>query len=372
MESITHMMPWNWQLPEWPRFNFDPALTVTQEKQFLLNAGSSAANLKSIEDREYKHLVVEILSIEGEKSARIEGELLESASLQSSIKKHFGLTSTTKRVPDKEAGMAELLCSVYESYDTPLSHEMLFKWHALLFKGAAHIEACGSYRTHPEPMQIVSNQSTANTVFFEAPPSAKVQEEMTQFITWFNTTSISLPILARAAIAHLYFENIHPFEDGNGRIGRVIAEKALSQGVGRPLLIALSERLEKRKKEYYAALEACNRSLDAQDWVIFFSEITLQAQEESIALIHFIIEKSKLLQRLEGQLNERQEKVLLRMLAEGLNGFKGGLSAENYITIAKTTRATATRDLNDLIKKRALIKTGQLRHTRYHLNLKSV
>jgi Fic family protein len=364
-------MPWNWQLPNWPTFTFDPASTAPQEKQFLLNAGSASAYLKSIEDQEFKHLVVEILSIEGEQSALIEGELLERQSLQSSIKKHFGLKDVAKRIPDKEAGMAQLLCSVYESYDARLSHEMLCTWHAMLFKGASHIETCGAYRSHPEPMQIVSNQHGANKVFFEAPPSAQVQDEMTQFITWFNTTSLSLPILARAAIAHLYFENIHPFEDGNGRIGRIIAEKALSQGVGRPILIALSKRLEKRKKEYYAVLEKCNRSLDAQNWVAFFAEVIIQAHEESIALIHFVLEKSKMLQRLEGQLNERQEKVLLRIFAEGLSGFTGGLSAENYIAITKTTRATATRDLSDLVEKGALTKTGELRYTRYHLNLKA-
>ena len=172
-----------------------------------------------------------------------------------------------------------------------------------------------------------------------------------------------------AAIAHIYFESIHPFEDGNGRIGRILVEKILSQGVGQPLLIAVSKVLEKKKKEYYLELGKCNQALEVQDWVEFFSKAILQAQEESINLLFFLIKKSKLFSTLAGQINARQEKALLRMFAEGPDGFQGGLSAENYISITKTSRATATRDLTDLLDKGAFIKTGELRHTRYRLNL---
>jgi Fic family protein len=127
--------------------------------------------------------------------------------------------------------------------------------------------------------------------------------------------------------------------------------------------------LEKRKKEYYAALEKCNRSLEVEQWVEFFGSIIIEAHKESMSLLTFLIEKSKTLNALSGQINPRQAKVLLRMFAEGPSGFKGGLSAENYIAMTKTTRSTATRDLTDLIKKGALVKTGKLRHTRYQLNL---
>ena len=363
-------MPWNWELPNWPKFNYDPKRISQLERQFLLGVGSSAAYLKTIEQQEYHRFIVEILSLEGQESSRIEGEILDRESLQSSIKKHFGLDTVPKKGRDKESRMAELLCDVYESYDKPLTHEMLWRWHSLLFKGASDITDCGKYRTHVEPMQIVSNRYDSPKVFFEAPPSSRVFREMTAFIQWFNSTKTSESILGRAAIAHLYFENIHPFEDGNGRIGRVIAEKLLSQAVGRPLLIAISKILEKRKKEYYSALEKCNQTLEAEQWVEFFAHVILEAHEESMALLNFLIEKSKMFNTLSGQINPRQTKVLLRMFAEGPNGFKGGLSAENYITITKTTRATATRDLADLVEKGALVKTGELRHTRYRLNLK--
>jgi Fic family protein len=362
------MMPWNWELPDWPKFNYDPDQISQLERQFLLAVGSAFAYLKTIDKQDYNRFIVEILSLEGVESSRIEGEILDRESLQSSIQQHFELRTNRKKEADKESRMAELLCTVYESFDKPLTHEMLWEWHSMLFKDSSMTD-CGKYRTHAEPMRIVSHRYDSPKIFFEAPPSARVFHEMAVFIDWFNSTNNSGPILGRAAIAHIYFESIHPFEDGNGRIGRVLSEKILSQGVGRPVLIAISKMLEKRKKEYYSALEKCNRTLEVQNWVEFFSSVILQAHEESMSLLYFLIEKSKMLNALSGQINLRQEKVLLRMFEEGPNGFKGGLSAENYISITKTTRATATRDLTDLVEKGALVKTGELRHTRYRLNL---
>jgi len=266
--------------------------------------------------------------------------------------------------------MAKLLCDIYETFSAPLSHEMLFKWHSMLFDESTKDIEYGKYRSHEEPMQIVSYRYDRQRVFFEAPPSNKIYSEMELFIDWFNSKKNSDSIFVRAAIAHVYFESIHPFEDGNGRIGRALVEKVLSQSVDKPILIAISKELEKNKKNYYLELGKCNHSLDIQDWVDFFSKIILKAQQESIDLLNFLIEKAKLFLKLSGELNQRQEKVLLRMFAEGLEGFKGGLSADNYIKITKTSRPTATRDLTDLVKIGALLKTGELRHTRYWLNIK--
>lgn len=362
-------MPWNWELPRWPAFIYHPEKLSSLERQFLLNVGSASAYLKTIEKQEYSKFRVEILSLEGVESSRIEGEILDRESLQSSIKQHFELKAAKQEEKGKESRMAELLCSVYETFDQPLTHEMLWQWHSMLFKNSPHIEDCGKYRTHAEAMQIVSNRYDSPKVFFEAPPSSIVFKEMSAFIDWFNSPNGSEPILGRAAIAHIYFESIHPFEDGNGRIGRALVEKILSQNVGRPVLIAISKLLEGKKKEYYSALEKCNRTLEVQEWAAFFSRVVVQAHEESMKLLHFLIAKSKMLGVLSEKLNPRQTKVLLRMFAEGPDGFKGGLSAENYIAITKTTRATATRDLTDLVEMRALIKTGELRYTRYRLNL---
>lgn len=362
-------MLWNWQLPDWPKFTYETNRILQHERQFLIGLGSEFAYLQSIGEKERNQFIVEILSIEGIESSKIEGEVLERESLQSSIKRHFGLHADLKQGNEKESGMAELLYNVYETYDRPLTHEMLREWHSMLFKGQSNLSDFGKYRSHPEPMQIVSHHIDSNKVFFEATPSEKVPQEMTKFIEWFNATLSSEPILGRAAIAHVYFESIHPFEDGNGRIGRILVEKVLSQGVGQPILITVSKTIEKRRKEYYEALGRCNRTLMVQHWVEFFADVVLQSQENSMRLLHLLIDKSKMLTALTGQINPRQEKVLLRMFAEGLEGFKGGLSAENYIAITKTSRATATRDLTDLVQKVALVKTGELRHTRYWLKL---
>ncbi len=363
-------MPWNWELPDWPKFKYDPKQVVSKEREFLLSVGRAHAFVKSIDRKEYNQFVIEILSWEGVESSRIEGEILDRESLQSSIKQHFGINAHRKREADKESRMAKLLCDVYETYDKPLTHEKLWQWHAMLFNNHKHIDDRGKYRTHVEPMQIISNRYATPKVLFEAPPSKRVPKEMAEFVDWFNSSRNSESVLARAAVAHLYFENIHPFEDGNGRIGRIIVEKILSQGVGQPTLIAVSKILEKRRKEYYAALERCNHTLEAEHWLEFFADVVLQAQEESMNLLYFLIDKSKMLISLAGQLNPRQEKVLLRMFDEGPSGFRGGLSAENYIAITKAARATATRDLLDLVQKGALVKTGELRHTRYWLNLR--
>ncbi len=361
-------MTWNWQLPGWPKFSYNLDRIAEQEKQFLLKVGTSFASIKKMGTEEQKQYIVEILSKEGQESSKIEGEILDRESLQSSLKRHFGLACTTKGKRFKEEGMAEVLCDVYDTFQKPLTHEMLWGWHERLFKSKADFDL-GAYRSHDEPMQIVSHRMDVSRVFFEAPPSKQIPREMDQFIEWFNSSTNYHPILGRAAIAHVYFESIHPFEDGNGRIGRLLIEKSLSQGIGESALIAVSHILEKKRKDYYAALESCNRTLDISHWVDFFAKSVLEAQQESLQLLHFIVEKSAMMSKLSGQINERQEKALLRLFAEGPQGFKGGLSAENYIAITKTSRATATRDLAELVAWGVLIKTGELRHTRYRLNI---
>ena len=354
-------MRWNWQLDDCPRFHFQEEAIAQLERQFLMNLGGKAAFLKTIETPDYKKFIVEILAQEGEESSRIEGEFLDRESLQSSIKRQFGITVTPRKIGKKELGISELLIDVYGSFKEPLTHQMLWKWYALLFK-----EGEGAYRSHPEPMQIISNRYDRPRVFFEAPPSTRVYQEMEQFITWFNTPHPS--ILGKAALAHVYFESIHPFEDGNGRIGRALIEKVLSQGIDRPVLIAVSKILEQRKKEYYQQLGQCNKTLLVTSWVTFLAEVILQAEADAARLLQFLMQKSRLLTTLAGKLNPRQEKVLLRLFEEGPEGFKGGLSAEKYGAITKTSRATITRDLVELVDLGALIKTGLLRHTRYWLN----
>jgi Fic family protein len=196
---------------------------------------------------------------------------------------------------------------------------------------------------------------------------------MNLFIHWFNRTgqggAESLPAITRAGIAHLYFESIHPFEDGNGRIGRALAEKALAQGFGQPTLTGLASAILTHQKDYYEALERANKGIEITEWLVWFSGIVLEAQRRTIVQVEFLIAKTKLLDRLRGKINDRQLKALLRMTREGPEGFKGGLSAGNYGTITGASPATTTRDLADLVVKGALVRTGERRHTRYAVNL---
>ncbi|MDR0779928.1 MAG: Fic family protein, partial [Pseudomonadales bacterium] len=192
-------------------------------------------------------------------------------------------------------------------------------------------------------------------------------------IAWFNATApqgiTPLPALTRAGLAHLYFVAIHPFEDGNGRVGRALAEKSLAQTLDRPSLIALAHTIESKRKDYYAALERNNKTMDVTDWLDCFARTVIEAQAATIRRVDFHIAKARFYERLRGQFNDRQAKAIARMFREGIAGFKGGLSAENYISITDTSRATATRDLQDLVERGALNRTGELRYTRYHLNI---
>jgi Fic family protein len=224
-------------------------------------------------------------------------------------------------------------------------------------------------------MQVVSGPVYKPTIHFEAPPSKMMLAEMQRFIAWFNDTAplgkTPLSAITRAGLVHLYFVCIHPFEDGNGRVGRALAEKSLAQNLGHPSLIALAYTVERRRKDYYSALEHNNKDMEVTDWLRYFAETVIEAQTTTIKRVDFYIAKAKHYERQRDQLNERQTKVIARMFMEGIDGFKGGLSAENYISITGTSRATATRDLQDLVEKSAITKTGELRHTRYFLKFES-
>jgi Fic family protein len=316
-------------------------------------------------------LAVKAMSDEALTTSAIEGDVLDRDSVQSSIRRQLGLDADARRVSPAEHGVSEMTVDLYRRFAEPIDDAALFRWHAMVFRGRTDLRDIARYRTHQEPMQVVSGRVYEPTVHFEAPPSAAVPAEMARFIEWFNRTSPGgdepLPTLTRAGAAHLYFESIHPFEDGNGRLGRALTEKALAQGLGRPSLTALAVTILARRREYYDALEAANKRNEITVWLAWFAGVAIEAQRRTLANVEFIVDKTKLLDRLRGQLSPRQEAVILRMLREGPEGFKGGLSAANYVAIAKVSSATATRDLSDLIEKGALQRTGERKTTRYHL-----
>jgi Fic family protein len=366
-------MTWNWQQPDWPKFAWNQSRLVTAEPEFLVGGGVFVGAMKHLGEEDRNVLTVEAMSTEALTTSEIEGEILDRASVQSSIRRQLGLTADNRKVAPAERGVAEMMVDLFKSFAAPLSEEMLFEWHRMLMSGREDLTDVGRYRTSPEPMQVLSGPIGKPTIHFEGPPSEKVPSEMTQFIAWFNRTGPGgaepLPALARAGAAHLYFESIHPFEDGNGRIGRAIAEKSLAQNLRQPSLIALAAAILAQRLRYYAALEAANKQNEITRWLAWFAGVTIEAQRRTIALIEFLIDRTKLLDGLTGKLNERQQKALQRMFKEGPEGFKGGMSAGNYGTITGASPATTTRDLADLTEKGALIREGERRHARYKLSI---
>ncbi len=367
---------WNWQQKKWPQFAFDTKALQELEYQFLQNIGAVSGVLKHIQKDSKDDLLVEILSTEALKTSEIEGEILNRESVQSSIKKNLGLMTEKRKIQPAEYGISEMMVDLYMNYNKPLSHNQLFEWHKMITNGRRDITDIGRYRTHKDPMQVVSGRLDKPKVHFEAPPSNQVHNEMEQFILWFkdvhcDKSSTEILPLVKAGIAHLYFVSIHPFEDGNGRIGRAIAEKSIALSIHQPTLISLSHTIEANKKGYYTSLEKHNTTLEITDWLTYFGQTILDAQQDTLKRIDFLLEKTKFFDHFSHQINGRQLKVVKRLFEAGHNGFKGGLSAVNYTRIAKTSASTATRDLKDMVGKRILIKTGALKSTRYSLNTKS-
>jgi Fic family protein len=366
-------MHWNWQQPDWPDFRWDEKTIERAEAAFLRGAGILVGSAKHLDEDARQQLLVDAMSIEALTTSEIEGEILNRASVQSSIQRQLGFLSDRRKVQPAEQGISELMVDLYRGVDEALTEDQLFSWHRMVVSGRTDLRDIGRYRTSDEPMQVVSGASYAPKVHFEAPPSPRVRKEMDSFLEWFNSTgpgtNSALPALTRGGIAHLYFESIHPFEDGNGRIGRAVAEKALVQEFGQPVIVALARSTLAHHADYYRALEDANKSNDMTKWLRWFSAIALEAQYRTFAQIDFVIHKAKLLDRLKGRINGRQEKVLLRMLREGPEGFQGGMSAKKYSTIAETAPATTTRDLAGLVEVGALIRSGELKYTRYELNI---
>lgn len=368
--DLISLMNWNWQQNDWPHFSYDLERTRKDEEQFLLASGQMFGAFSSLPGKEQNELRIQLLSDEALLTSQIEGEILDRDSLQSSLQRQFGLKGDQRKVSPAEKGVSELLINLYQEFEAPLTNDRLKGWHKTLMQGRTDLEV-GCYRTDKHAMQIVSGPVHDPVVHYEAPSLARLPKEMQLFLKWFEESRQSLPALARSAVAHLYFESLHPFEDGNGRIGRALSELSLSQSVGQPLLVALSQKIEENRKRYYDQLARGSRASEITEWVRYFSKTILEAQQLSVAKVGFLVSKAKFFNRFAGQVNERQKKVILRIFREGLGGFQGGLSASNYRRICGASPATVTRDLDDLVRKGAFTRSGEKKGTRYELNLES-
>lgn len=369
-------MIFNWQQDNWPEFTYD--LTKVEEKLYLFSEkiGTVSGVLKALPEDTQLSSIIDTMVAEAIKTSEIEGEYLSRNDVMSSIRNNLGLNKNPDPVPDKRAkGLGQLMVDVRNTFSALLNQETLFSWHHMLL-GTDNKIIAGQWRSSPEPMQVVSGTYGKEKIHFEAPPSERVPKEMEQFITWFNETTpggkaqiIQAPV--RSAIAHLYFETIHPFEDGNGRIGRAIAEKAISQGIGRPALLALSKTIEANKAAYYEALKTAQRSNEITAWIIWFLDMVIASQRDTEQQIDFTLKKVNFFDRFRDQLSDRQLKVIRRMLEDGPVGFEGGMNARKYGSLTQVSKATATRDLQELIAIGVLNSPegARGRSTSYEINL---
>ncbi len=367
-------MAFNWQQSDWPHFRYKLDKIEDLLFEFVQRTGRISGILEGLPEDAKIETLIETMVAEAIKTSEIEGEYLNQKDVASSIRKNLGLNTELVSVRDKKAeGIAELMVDVRNTFNEKFTENKLFDWNRMILGGTTGVKS-GKYRIHEDPMQVVSGPLGKEKIHFEAPPSSAVPFEMKRFIQWFNESApgeskeIKKPVI-RAAIAHLYFESIHPFEDGNGRVGRAISEKALSQEVKRPVFLSLSKAIELKKNDYHSALEKGQRSNEITSWISYFIQTVLEAQKLAEAQIDFTLKKSKFFYQFENKLNDRQKKVIARMFDEGPDGFEGGMNARKYMAITKTSKATATRDLQDLVALNVLIAAGGGRSTRYEIRL---
>lgn len=361
-------MRYNWQQKDWTNFSYYKAAIEDLLAEYLDKTAFLKGKFSMLNESEKLEVSISLMTKEALKTSEIEGELLLRSDIRSSIRNNLGLNPKKVPVYDLRAiGIAQMMASVRSNLQDSLSKEVLLSWHESMLSYREDI-VVGNWRIHEDPMQIVSGAMGRERVHFIAPPSSAVPKMMDSFFVWFNQ-SIDLESPLRAAIAHLWFETIHPFEDGNGRIGRAISEKALSQGLRSPALFSISQIIEADKKAYYSALETAQQSNEITDWLVYFIEVVNQAVEAAKLEISFTVQKGRFYQSFQSNLNERQLKAINRMFESGAEGFEGGMNARKYIGITGSSRATATRDMQQLAELGAFVQIGGGRSIRYELNL---
>ena len=369
-----------WQKAAWPALRFDlaaasPALLRSRGLQGHVNGMARAIGLSDMQ-----HVAEELWTGEAIATAAIEGERLELAAVRSSVLRHLGQDDPGPSSHHVE-GLVEVMQDATDGFAQALDTDRLCRWQSALFPGGtAGIRriAIGRYRDHDDPMQIVSGLPGREVVHYTAPPSADVSAEMAAFLAWFEATrpvtGTDQPLdgIARAAIAHLWFETIHPFEDGNGRIGRAIADMALAQDLGAPTrLYSLSRQMLDDRRGYYDALAvAQSGGVDVTAFVVWFADAFGKACGRSMDLIRTTLDKSRFwATHAQEPLNDRQRRLLRRLLDAGDGGFLGGLNVDKYLKMTGTSKATATRDLSALLRRGLLHTTGQGKALRYYLSV---
>ena len=368
-------MRWIWQQSDWPDFRYNESALKDRELEFRLNSERLSGSFDALPMAYQEDATIDLMLSEAIKTSAIEGEDLDRESVRSSLLSLITSDTLSDNSDQKAAGAASLLVDVRKNWQTSLTHDLLGKWQSMAVPEQRYTPILrGAYRNDPSPMQIVSGPYGREKVHYEAPPATRVPDEMAKLIEWYNQTiplswDKTIPGIARAGIAHLWFEVIHPFDDGNGRVGRAIADHALSQSLGYPTTACPATAIEGDKKSYFLQLEKASRgSMDVNVWLDYFADIIIKAQEIARDEVGFVLAKTRFYEAYGDQLNERQARMVSRVFAEGLRGFEGGITTRKYEAITKCPNRTASRDLSDLVAKGILIPLpGGGRTTRYEL-----
>lgn len=388
-----------WQHSAWPQLTFDAAALAPALDQARLEQGRLLGLLGAIGLEQANAVQRELWVQEALATAAIEGEQLNLESLRSSVAHRLQLADAPG--PDRSVeGLVQVMGDALTNHGAALDLDRLCRWQSALFPGGTSgitRIAVGRVRDHADAMQIVSGALGREVVHYEAPPSAQVTAEMDRFLAWFQNTrptggAVAVNGIARAALVHLWFESIHPFEDGNGRLGRALADMALAQDMhahdpqASPVLVrvyGLAHQMLKTRAAYYDALNHAQRlrgiapeatAIDATPWVLWFVQAFTQACIASQTVVRDATDKAQFrLRAAQCQTNERQRKVLERLLDAGHlgsgGGFLGGMTSEKYAKITGTSKATATRDLADLLAHGLLRVEGAGKATRYAVNV---
>ena len=368
------MKQWIWQHPNWPNFTWTdesilPTTRLIHQKIGILLGQSS-------HDPEQAQQSLDTLLANLVASSAIENEPLNVYSLRSSLAHRLGVTlEQPYPSSDRSEGLANIMLDALSNTQQSLTLERLLQWHQWLFSDpdwTMQRLRIGSLRGE-EPMQVVSGRIDRPTVHFEAPPRLGLEQQLLSFIDWFNHSKhdVLLDPLVRAGITHFWFVTLHPFDDGNGRITRILTDLALAQMDHQSIrLYAMSPAILNQRKSYYDILEQSQQGdLDITHWLIWFLETLLEGIEQALQRVERTIQKSRFWQQFVLlDLHEGQRKVLNRLLDGGDNGFEHGISASQYQKVAKVSKATATRHLTDLLEKGCLVKLeGGGRNTRYQV-----
>ena len=368
-------MRYIWQCNSWPKLTWDSDVLLPLLGQARLVQGNLLARVKRLGFKLGEEAKADILTEEAVKTAEIEGERLNPQMVRSSVARHLGLRAAGM-IPATRSidGLVGVILDATQKYDRALSANRLKGWHAALFPSGysgLHKIRVGQWRGD-EPMHVVSGPVGRERIHFEAPPGKAVDNEMKAFIRWWESSIKTTDGILRAGLAHFYFVIIHPLEDGNGRIARVLTDMALAQDEKLTTrYYSLSSQIMEERDEYYNILEKCSKAnnTDLTKWLVWFLECFKRAIRRSDKIIGNVLAKADFWQEhAQVQLNERQKKVINRILEAGPANFTGGLTTRKYISIAKTSRATAFREISDMLDKKILRQLpGKGRSVHYDL-----